>query len=149
MQELPFARRTGFPKRSNRCEHRAVSEDGRIVCRKVVQGENAVSPDLCRACPFRAVNCCHLRFSLLQTSPSPLVVRFNGRTELWDDEPAEVRFQRAACSVQVLSIEHPSICAACSVHKPIHAPAERPKEWHQASSPGKTEALENPHAYPA
>ena len=134
---------------SSRCEHRTVSKDGRIVCRKIVQGENAVSPDLCRTCPFRAVNCSHLRFSLVHTSPSPLLVRFNGRTELWNDEPPEVRFRQAACSVQILPIEHPDFCSGCSLRQPIHTPAKQPADWRPAASPCKREVLEIRHAYPA
>ena len=137
VQELPFARRMGILKGPNPCEHRAVSRDGRIICRKIVRGENAVSPDLCRACPFRAVNCSHLRFSLLQTSPSPLIVRFNGRTELWDDEPPEVRFQQAACSAKILPIEHPHSCTGCSLRQPIETPAAQPNPRRPAAHPGK------------
>jgi hypothetical protein len=76
------------------CEHRTVSKDGRIICKKIMVGDNGVSPNECRACPFRAVNCQHLRFSLQQTSPRPLVVRYNGREEVWDDDPAELRFEQ-------------------------------------------------------
>ncbi len=46
------------------CEHRTVSRDGRIVCSKIVEGDHEVSPDMCHACPLKAVNCVHLRFSL-------------------------------------------------------------------------------------
>ena len=120
-----------------RCEHRTVSKDGRITCRKIVQGENAVSPDLCRACPFTAVNCNHLRFSLLQTSPSPLIVRFNGRTELWDDEPSELHFRQAACSERILPIEHPHSCNGCSLRQPMETPAARPNPRRPAAHPGK------------
>ena len=133
---------------SGRCEHRAVSKDGRIVCRKIVQGENAVSPDLCRTCPFRAVNCSHLRFSLIHTSPSPLLVRFNGHTELWNDEPAEVRFRQAACSARILPIEHPDFCTGCSLREAIHSPAEQPGSWRPAASPCEREVLEIRHACP-
>lgn len=106
------------------CEHRSVSKDGRIVCAKIVEGDNQVSPNECRTCPFRAVNCAHLRFSLKQTSPSPLVVRFNGREEVWDDGPAELRFERAACALKVLPIDQPRACASCSLRQPLPAPAQ-------------------------
>jgi len=133
----------------SQCEHRTVSKDGRIVCLKIVLGENAVSPDLCRTCPFRAVNCSHLRFSLVHTSPSPLLVRFNGRTEMWNDEPPEVRFRKAACSVQILPIEHPDFCTGCSLRQPIHTPPKQPADWRPAALPCKREVLEIRHAYPA
>ena len=120
-----------------RCEHRTVSKDGHITCRKIVQGENTVSPDLCRTCPFRSVNCSHLRFSLVQTSPSPLIVRFNGRTELWDDEPPELHFQQAACSERVLPIEHLRSCTGCSLRQPMETPAARPNPRRPAAHPGK------------
>ena len=137
IQQLPFVRHKGGLRDASPCDHRTVSKDGRITCRKIVQGENAVSPDLCRACPTRAVNCSHLRFSLLQTSPSPLIVRFNGRTELWDDEPPELRFQQAACSVRILPIEHVHTCSGCSLRQPINAPAEQANPRRPAARPGK------------
>jgi hypothetical protein len=108
------------------CEHRTVSKDGRIICDEIMEGENTVSPDDCRTCPVKAVNCTHLRFSLRQTSPSPLIVRFNGRTEVWDDEPAEIRFEQAACAAQVMPIEHPQVCGDCALRRPAHAVVEQP-----------------------
>jgi hypothetical protein len=106
------------------CEHRAVSKDGRIICQKIVEGDNQVSPNVCRTCPFRAVNCAHLRFSLRQTSPSPIIVRFNGRTEVWNDDPPELRFEQAACAAKVMPIAHPRACAACPLRQPLQAPVE-------------------------
>jgi glycine/D-amino acid oxidase-like deaminating enzyme len=134
---------------ASRCEHRAVSKDGRIICRKIVLGENGVSPDLCRTCPFRAVNCSHLRFSLLRTSPSPLLVRFNGRTELWNDEPPEVRFRQAACGVRIVPIEHPDFCTGCSLRQPIQTPPKQPADWRPAALPCEREVPEIRHPYPA
>ncbi|MGD2206857.1 MAG: hypothetical protein PVH17_08770 [Anaerolineae bacterium] len=110
---------------SRLCEHRTVSKEGRIVCRKIVEGEGEVSPNVCRACPARAVNCAQLRFSLRQSTPSPLIVRFNGRTEVWDDGPPELHFERAACAARVVPIEHPRACAGCALREPVRAPAEQ------------------------
>jgi hypothetical protein len=101
-----------------------VSKDGRIICGKIVEGENEVSPNVCRTCPVKAVNCAHLRFSLCQTAPSPLIVRYNGRTEVWDDEPAELRFERAACAARVVPIHDPRACATCSLRQTLHTPVE-------------------------
>jgi hypothetical protein len=109
------------------CEHRTVSKDGRILCVKIVEGDDVVSPEACRTCPFQAANCIHLRFSLQQTSPSPLIVRFNGRTEIWDDDPPELRFTRAACEARVLPVEDPRVCASCALRQSVHAPAEQPR----------------------
>jgi hypothetical protein len=109
------------------CEHRTVSKDGRIVCAKIVEGENTVSPDLCRDCPFKAVNCSHLRFALRQVTPKPLTVRCNGREEVWDDDPAEIRFEQAACLARVAPIEHPRACIGCVLRRPVEAPVERPR----------------------
>jgi hypothetical protein len=106
------------------CEHRTVSKDGRIVCSKIVDGDNEVSPNVCRTCPYRSVNCAHLRFSLRQVSPSPLVVRFNGRTEVWDDDPPEIRFEQAACAAKVMPIGHPRACAGCLLRQPMQTPTE-------------------------
>ncbi len=125
------------------CEHRTVSKDGRIVCGKIVEGDNQVSPNVCRACPFKAVNCAHLRFSLRQTSPSPLVVRYNGRTEIWDDDPPELNFERAACAVKVVPIEHPRSCVGCPLRQALQAPGEEApaartsRRRRRAATPGK------------
>ena len=125
VRTLPFARPAGTdvgqaasPAPAAPCEHRTVSRDGRIVCKKIVEGQAEVSPNVCRQCPFRAVNCQHLRFSLRLTSPSPLVVRYNGHTELWDDGPAELRFDRAACAARVMPIHSPQACAECALRQP-------------------------------
>ena len=108
------------------CEHRTVSKDGRIIRAKIVEGENGISPNLCRRCPFKAVNCTHLRFSLRQTTPRPLVVRHNGRTEIWDDDPPEVRFEQAACAAKVVPIDDARACAQCSLRQPIAVTGQIP-----------------------
>jgi hypothetical protein len=110
------------------CDHRTVSKDGRIICAKIVEGDNAVSPEICQTCPVRAVNCIHLSFSLQQTSPSPLIVRFNGRTEVWDDDPPEVFFDQAACAAKVMPIASPRSCAGCVLRQPLGATTDRPPE---------------------
>jgi hypothetical protein len=137
VRTLPFARPAGTnerpvaagtrPAATLQCEHRAVSRDGRIVCKKIVEGQAEVSPNVCRQCPARAVNCQHLRFSLRISSPSPLVVRYNGRAELWDDGPAELCFDRAACAERVMPIHSPQACAECAL---------RQAAWCEAPSPG-------------
>ena len=101
------------------CEHRTVSKDGRIVCRKIVSGDNEVSPNVCRTCSYKAVRCGHLRFCLNQTAPSRLIVRYNGRTEIWDDDPPEVRFEQAACAAKVMPIQHPKQCVGCALRQPV------------------------------
>jgi hypothetical protein len=119
------------------CEHRAVSKDGRIVCSKIADGDNAVSPDACRSCPFKAVNCGHLRFSLRQTSPSPLIVRFNGRTEVWDDDPPEIRFEQAACAAKVKPIEDPRACAGCTLRQAVNRQASPAAECVSSGGSGQ------------
>jgi hypothetical protein len=103
-----------------------VAGDGRIVCIKIAEGDAQVSPDLCRDCPFKAVDCSHLRFSLRLTSPSPLIVRFNGRQEIWDDGPPVLRFERAACAERVMPIHDPRACSDCALRCPLHAVSESP-----------------------
>ncbi len=98
------------------CLHRSVADDGRIVCAKIVQGDNEVSPNLCRECPAKSVSCDNLRFSLQKSSPSPIVVRYNGgHTEVWDKEPPSVSFHRAACAVKVMPVANPKECAGCAL----------------------------------
>jgi hypothetical protein len=137
MRDLPAKRRSENPLLDlSPCEHRTVSKDGRIVCAKIVDGDNDVSPNVCRACPFRAVNCAHLRFSLRQTSPSPLVVRYNGRTEVWNDDPPELLFEHAACAARVVPIHGPRSCAGCPLRQARHAPAKEPAR-RRLAHPGK------------
>ena len=123
------------------CQHRTVAKDGRIVCSRVVEGDNEVSPNLCRDCPFKAVSCSHLRFTLRQTSPSPLVVRYNGRTEIWDDGPRQLSFERAACAAKVIPVYDPRSCAGCTLHKPLQVPANAPSRRPAAAAMGKVVAF--------
>jgi hypothetical protein len=98
------------------CPNRSVADDGRIVCAKIVQGDNEVSPNLCRDCPARSVSCDNLRFSLQKSSPSPIVVRYNGgHTEVWDNDPPSISFYRAACAVKVMPVTSPKECAGCAL----------------------------------
>jgi hypothetical protein len=131
---------TGMQSLSS-CAHRTVAKDGKIICSRVVEGDNEVSPNVCRDCPFKAVNCTHLRFSLRQTSPSPLVVRYNGRVEIWDDGPCELSFERAACGVKVMPIFEPRSCAGCTLHEPVQAPCKAPSRRRKASALGKVVAF--------
>lgn len=119
------------------CEHRVVSKTGRILCQKITEGDNVVSPDLCRSCPFAAINCRHLCFSLRQTSPSTLIVRFNGRQEIWDDRPPEILFEQAACALKVVPISGPEQCAGCSLRCTASSPEEAdvPEAAHRAGRP--------------
>jgi hypothetical protein len=95
------------------------------------------------------VNCIHLRFSLLFTSPSPLLVRFNGHTELWNADPPEVRFRQAACSAQILPIEHPSFCTGCSLRQPVDTASEQPADLRPGTPPSRREELEIQNAFSA
>ncbi len=96
------------------CEHRQVSDDGRIICSKIVQGDNQISPGLCRSCPARACDCEHLRFSLKKQCLSPIIVRWgNGLTEIWDDQPPAVSFLHSACSLRSIPISSPADCIGC------------------------------------
>lgn len=116
------------------CEHRTVSRDGRIVCAKITQGDNSISPEVCRSCPARSVNCAHLRFSLSRAVHTPLIVRFNGRTEIWSDDAPELLFCHAACAERVLPILQTRSCAACPLRTPCQGavPAARPPRAQRA-----------------
>lgn len=139
IHKLPLTRQPhGAAQSLAGCEHRSVAQDGRIVCRKIAWGENQVSPALCRACPFQAVGCAHLRFSLRHTAPSPLVVRFNGRTEVWNDDPPALHFEQAACALQVAPVHSPRACAGCPWRQAVQAPAgEAGPPPRAADLPGK------------
>jgi hypothetical protein len=127
------------------CAHRTVSKDGRIICAKIVEGDNAVSLDVCRDCPVRAINCTHLSFSLRQTQPSRLIVRFNGRTEIWDDDPPEILFDTAACAAKVMPVDGPRSCAGCTLRMAIDSPTERPTpRQRRAAAVGKVVPFPRP-----
>lgn len=120
------------------CEHRSVSTDGRIVCKKIVEGDPEVSPSLCRSCPFKLVNCAHFRFSLRQRSPSPLLVRFNGRTEIWDDGPPELTLLRGACAARVGPIADTIACVGCPLRAPLQEmTSDRTYKAQRANRAGK------------
>jgi hypothetical protein len=107
------------------------------VCAQIVEGDNEVSPNVCRDCPFKVVNCSHLRFTLRQTLPSRLVVRYNGRTEIWDDDLPELHFERAACTAKVMPVYEPRSCAECTLRQPLQAPVEHPKRKRRLAGTGK------------
>jgi hypothetical protein len=145
MRELSLAKHFRGPLPSaSPCEHRTVSKSGRIICKKIVEGENEVSPNVCRTCPVKSIHCKNLRFTLRQITPSPLLVRYNGRTEIWDDDPPEVQLEQAACTAKVMPIEDARTCAQCALrqplHKPVDAPARRPQ---QAEALGKVVPFPN------
>lgn len=121
--QLPRPRLNGRIESRGACEYCTVSKEGRIICTKIVEGDNTVSPNTCRACPYKATDCAHLRFSLKQTSPSPLIVRYDGRTEIWDDGPAQVRFHQAACAARIIPVDDPRVCAACALRETTPAPS--------------------------
>jgi hypothetical protein len=119
------------------CANRTVSKDGRIICRKIVEGDNEISPNVCRECPYRAVDCSHLQFSLHLEAASPLVVRYNGRTEIWDDGPPQLRFERAACAAKVLPIHEPRSCTGCTLRQSLGLRIEKPQRLHRTIGDGK------------
>jgi hypothetical protein len=98
------------------CQYRSVARDGRVICTKIAEGDNEVSPNLCRDCPARQIGCDKLRFSLRKSSPTPIVVRYgNGHSEVWNDQPPKIAFLRAACAAKIAPISDPRQCAACAL----------------------------------
>lgn len=97
------------------CSFARVANDGRIICTKIAQGDNEVSPALCFTCPARQCSCDHLRFSLVRTSPSPFIVRWNGRTDVWNNEPPQVAFLRAACAAKITPLPSSQECLSCEL----------------------------------
>jgi hypothetical protein len=145
IRHFPISGTASYGSELKACEHRSVAADGRIVCKKITWGESQVGPALCRACPVQAVNCTHLRFALRHLAASPLVVRFNGRTEVWNDEPPALRFEQAACACQVVPITSPTACAACPLRQPVpDAPAEPAAARPATARRGKVVPFEPP-----
>jgi len=97
---------------SEKCPYRRVADDGRVSCTKIVEGDREVSPAICMACPVQAISCPHLRFSLRKLSP--IVVRYNGHLEVWNEGPPRVCFLRAACAAKLMPTDE-ATCASCSL----------------------------------
>ena len=98
------------------CEHQ-VTGDGRVVCRKVGQGDTTeVAVALCATCPAALIQCSHLRFTLRQHTAAPMLVRRpeGGRDETWDLPPV-MRFERATCARRPGTISSPVDCAGCTL----------------------------------
>lgn len=105
------------------CPFRQVDGDGNILCDKIKSGDRAVSPAICRACPIAAIQCSHLRATLMQQAHPPVVVRYgNGRTEVWDDPAPPIELERAACAEKVIPIHSPRDCAGCPLRLPLMMP---------------------------
>lgn len=117
------------------CSFARVADDGRILCTKIAQGDNEVSPTLCRICPARQCSCDHLRFSLVKISPSPIIFRCNGHTEVWNDDPPRVDFLRAVCTIQIAPISSPQECLTCELR--IGSLAERKGEYMRIPAKGR------------
>ena len=97
------------------CSFARVADDGRILCTKIAQGDNEVSPAFCLTCPARQCKCDHLRFSLVKVTSSPITFRCNSYTEVWNDEPPRVAFLRAACAARVAPLASPQECLNCEL----------------------------------
>lgn len=98
------------------CQHRGVSEDGKVVCRKIGRGDQEVTLSICEACPAAACNCGHLRFSLEKEGDSPVVVRYgNGRSEVLDRGAQGVRLTKSACAVQLRTVDTRHDCNGCAL----------------------------------
>jgi len=97
------------------CQHRSVSEDGRVTCDKIIVGDDEVSPQVCANCPASASDCQHLRFCLEKIALTPITVRWaSGRMEVWDDQPPRVSFLRAACALKATPVLSPADCLDCA-----------------------------------
>jgi hypothetical protein len=139
----------GVAARLRGCEHRSVSKDGRIICAKISQGDPTVLTETCRSCPAQGVDCSHLRFSLNHSPHVPLVVRWNGHTEIWSDDAPELCFCNAACAARVAPVLHPKACAGCPLRAPVQAVVDRPLPIRQASGHGKVVAFPARESEPA
>lgn len=105
------------------CKYRQAEEDGRIVCEKIVRGENEVGPNFCRSCPVAAINCTHLRFTLERVDSSTILVRYgNGRSQVWPGEPTRVSLVHGACAARLIPVEGPKACAGCALRSPAALP---------------------------
>src|SRR5512140_3855989 len=99
------------------CQFRQASNDGQLVCSKISGPDREVTPEICEACPVAAIDCTHLRVSLTKTEGGSILVRFgNGRSEVWEGEPARVHMQKAACAALLVQVSGPQMCVGCALH---------------------------------
>ena len=106
---------------SDRCPHREVSGDGRILCGRLAGADREVTLDLCGACPARAIACSCLRFTLQKRPGGAILVRQLGGHSYWlEGEPGAPSFQRAACAARAVPIASPDDCRGCALRP--HAP---------------------------
>jgi len=104
----------------NPCRFRDVTEHGELVCSKITGSSRDVSLQICQTCPVGAIGCQHLRVSLRKQEGGSILVRFgNGRTEVWEGEPAGARLQRAACAELRVPVSGPQMCAVCGLRSPV------------------------------
>jgi hypothetical protein len=102
------------------CQHRSVSEDGRVTCDKIVMGDHEVSPHVCDECPASICNCHFLRFCLEKVVLTPITVRWaSGRMEVWDDQSPRVSFLRAACALKTTPVLSPANCQDCPLRQSV------------------------------
>lgn len=96
------------------CQHRAVSEEGKVTCRKITRGDNEVSLATCEACPAAQCNCGHLRFSLEKECEWSIIIRYgNGKTGVLESGGTGVRFAKSACAAQLRPVDTRADCTAC------------------------------------
>jgi len=96
------------------CQHRSVSEEGKVTCRKILRGDSEVSLAMCEACPAAQCNCGHLRFSLEKEGDTNVVIRYgNGKTDVLESGPSGVRFAKAACAAQLRPVDTKTDCTGC------------------------------------
>ena len=96
------------------CQHRTVSEEGKVTCRKIARGDNEVTLAMCEACPAAQCNCGHLRFSLEKDGDSSVVIRYgNGKTDMLESSPSAIRFARSACAAQLRPVDTRTDCTSC------------------------------------
>jgi hypothetical protein len=96
------------------CQHRGVSDEGKVTCKKIARGDNEVLLSICEACPAASCNCGHLRFSLEKENDSAVVIRYgNGKTEVLEAAPSGVRFTKSACAAQLRPVDTRTDCVGC------------------------------------
>lgn len=107
------------------CQYRSVSEEGQLVCAKIARGDREVTAEICGACPVAAIDCKHLRFSLEKQQGGTIFVRYaNGKSEVWNGEPAGVRLQRAACALLCVPLSGPATCLGCVLRQKVDGERE-------------------------
>jgi hypothetical protein len=93
-------------KEEFKCRYMEVSEDGRLICTRIKQGDNIISQEVCtQLCPLPKEKCIYLKFSLRKETLFSAIGVGGRRTEM--------SISTIACFLHKRKIDNLSECETC------------------------------------